>query len=162
MDTIVAGLSKSLTPMRSMRDGELHAAEKPHVADVAIEKVVTSEEHQEANVTTDWAGLLDAEPPPTALRNFLSDAARALAPDELVHYAGGRLIAPDTLLSAADRQFLERHKGLGNSQKAEVAWLEKRHQETGNGGYLYEEVDVRDFISKQNSSRAARAARGTS
>ena len=43
----MAGLSKSLTPMRSMRDGEMHAAEKPHVANVAIEKVVTSEEHAE-------------------------------------------------------------------------------------------------------------------
>ena len=30
------------------------------------------------------------------------------------------------------------HKGLGNSQKAEVAWLEKQ-------GYAYEEVDVRVF-----------------
>jgi hypothetical protein len=28
-------------------------------------------------------------------------------------------------LSAADRYFLENHKGLGNSQKAEVAWLDK-------------------------------------
>ena len=41
-------------------------------------------------------------------------------------------------LSEEDRQFLEGHKGLGNSQKAEVAWLEKQ-------GYAYEEVDVRDF-----------------
>jgi hypothetical protein len=37
-----------------------------------------------------------------------------------------------------DRRFYERHKGLGNSQKAEVAWLEEM-------GYTYEEVDVRDF-----------------
>ena len=41
-------------------------------------------------------------------------------------------------LPEEDRQFLEGHKGLGNSQKAEVAWLEKQ-------GYAYEEVDVRDF-----------------
>ena len=41
-------------------------------------------------------------------------------------------------LSKGDRQFLEAHKGLGNSQKAEVAWLEKM-------GYPYEELDVRDF-----------------
>ena len=94
MDTIVAGLSKSLTTMRSMKDCELHAAEKADVGGaIGSEKVVTSEEHAEANVNTDWAGLLDATPPPTALRNFLSDAARSLAPDELVHYAGGRLIA---------------------------------------------------------------------
>jgi hypothetical protein len=38
-----------------------------------------------------------------------------------------------------DRRFYERHKGLGNSQKAEVAaWLEEM-------GCAYEEVDVRDF-----------------
>ena len=41
-------------------------------------------------------------------------------------------------LSASDRAFLEGHKGLGNSQKAEVAWLERE-------GIRYEEVDVRDF-----------------
>jgi hypothetical protein len=41
-------------------------------------------------------------------------------------------------LSEDDRAFLEGHKGLGNSQKAEVAWLERR-------GYEYEELDVRDF-----------------
>ena len=39
-----------------------------------------------------------------------------------------------------DRQFLEMHKGLGNSQKAEVAWLEKM-------GYDYEELDVMGFSS---------------
>jgi hypothetical protein len=44
-------------------------------------------------------------------------------------------------LSDEDRAFLEGHKGLGNSQKAEVAWLEKM-------GYSYEEVDVRDFQTK--------------
>ena len=33
---------------------------------------------------------------------------------------------------------MEGHKGLGNSQKAELAWLEKQ-------GYAYEEVDVRVF-----------------
>jgi hypothetical protein len=37
-----------------------------------------------------------------------------------------------------DRRFYEGHKGLGNSQKAEVAWLEEM-------GYEYEELDVRDF-----------------
>ena len=41
-------------------------------------------------------------------------------------------------LSASDRAYLEGGKGLGNSQKAEVAWLERE-------GILYEEVDVRDF-----------------
>jgi hypothetical protein len=36
-----------------------------------------------------------------------------------------------------DRCFYEGHKGLGNSQKAEVAWLEEQ-------GFPYEEVDVTD------------------
>eukprot|EP00935_MAST-01C_sp_MAST-1C-sp1_P002305 g2305.t1 len=42
-------------------------------------------------------------------------------------------------LSTEELAYLEGHKGLGNSQKAEVAWLEKM-------GYAYEEVDVRDFV----------------
>jgi hypothetical protein len=41
-------------------------------------------------------------------------------------------------LSEDDRCFYEGHKGLGNSQKAEVAWLEEM-------GYAYEEMDVCDF-----------------
>jgi hypothetical protein len=41
-------------------------------------------------------------------------------------------------LPSDERQFFNGHKGLGNSQKAEVAWLEKM-------GYPYEEVDVRHF-----------------
>jgi hypothetical protein len=48
-------------------------------------------------------------------------------------------------LSGSERKFLERQEGLGNSQKAEVAWLERRYKETGNVGYLYEELDVGDF-----------------
>jgi hypothetical protein len=41
-------------------------------------------------------------------------------------------------LSEEGRAFLTAHKGLGNSQKAEVAWLEMM-------GYEYEELDVREF-----------------
>ena len=41
-------------------------------------------------------------------------------------------------LPEEERRFLEAHVGLGNSQKAEVAWLEEM-------GYDYEELDVRDF-----------------
>ena len=41
-------------------------------------------------------------------------------------------------LSASDRAYLEGRKGLGNSQKAEVAWLERE-------GIPYEEVDVRQY-----------------
>jgi hypothetical protein len=41
-------------------------------------------------------------------------------------------------LPEEERHFLEGHKGLGNSQKAEIAWLEKC-------GYAYEEIDVRNF-----------------
>jgi hypothetical protein len=49
-------------------------------------------------------------------------------------------------LPAKDQAFLIGHKGLGNSQKAEVAWLERRYQETGNVCYLPDEVDVRDVM----------------
>ena len=51
-------------------------------------------------------------------------------------------------LSPEERAFLSEHKGLGNSQKAEVAWLEKRYLETGNACYLFDEVDVRDFLGR--------------
>ena len=53
-------------------------------------------------------------------------------------------------LSDAERQYLEESKGLGNSQKAEVAWLEKR-------GYAYEELDVRNFSKKVARSSVAAA-----
>jgi hypothetical protein len=46
-------------------------------------------------------------------------------------------------LSTEDREFLQSHKGLGNSQKAEVAWLEKE-------GLAYEEIDVRDFLQPEH------------
>ena len=39
-----------------------------------------------------------------------------------------------------DRQFLEASEGLGNSQKAEVAWLERN-------GYPYIEKEVRELAS---------------
>jgi hypothetical protein len=45
-------------------------------------------------------------------------------------------------LAGHDRDFLEAHRGLGNSQKAEVAWLEKM-------GYDYEELDVSEFQEAQ-------------
>jgi hypothetical protein len=44
-------------------------------------------------------------------------------------------------LSEEDQRFYEEHRGLGNSQKAEVAWLEQM-------GYDFEEVDVRDCDSR--------------
>jgi hypothetical protein len=44
-----------------------------------------------------------------------------------------------------ERRFYEGHMGLGNSQKAEVAWLEEM-------GYDYEEVDVRDFAGTEERS----------
>ena len=47
-------------------------------------------------------------------------------------------------LPAADRRFLDADTGLGISQKAEVAWLDRRYKETGDAGYLYAEVDMRD------------------
>ncbi|CAE7469317.1 unnamed protein product [Symbiodinium pilosum] len=42
-------------------------------------------------------------------------------------------------LSEEDRSFMEASEGLGNSQKAEVAWLEKK-------GYAYTEVDVSSWL----------------
>ncbi|CAE7751958.1 unnamed protein product [Symbiodinium sp. CCMP2456] len=42
-------------------------------------------------------------------------------------------------LPAVDRKFLEDSDGLGNSQKAEVAWLEKK-------GYEYTAVDISRFV----------------
>jgi hypothetical protein len=56
-------------------------------------------------------------------------------------------------LPDADRYFYEGHKGLGNSQKAEVAWLEEQ-------GYAYEEIDVRDFETEAQgvSTRISRFA----
>ena len=60
-------------------------------------------------------------------------------------------------LSASDRAYLEGGKGLGNSQKAEVAWLERE-------GIAFEEVDVRDFTERSTklstSSRKAEQRRG--
>jgi hypothetical protein len=48
-------------------------------------------------------------------------------------------------LTEEDRRFYEGHKGLGNSQKAEVAWLEEM-------GYKYEELDVREFRGVSSST----------
>ena len=48
-------------------------------------------------------------------------------------------------LSAEDRAFLEGEVGLGSSQKAEVAWLEKC-------GYEYEERDVLDLMGASGAS----------
>jgi hypothetical protein len=60
-------------------------------------------------------------------------------------------------LAEEDRSFLEAHQGLGNSQKAEVAWLEKRLRETGDRRYEYEEVDVCDFLSQHREKPRARS-----
>jgi hypothetical protein len=64
-------------------------------------------------------------------------------------------------LSEEDHSFYEGHKGLGNSQKAEVAWLEKRFAETGNDGYSYEEVDVRSFMKEPKPSLLAKLTQGS-
>lgn len=42
-------------------------------------------------------------------------------------------------LSEEDRSFMEASEGLGNSQKAEVAWLKKK-------GHSYTEVDVSSWL----------------
>ena len=55
-------------------------------------------------------------------------------------------------LTEAERAFWIGHRGLGNSQKAEVAWLEQQ-------GYEYEEREVRSFLlDRQRSSKALRVS----
>ena len=49
-------------------------------------------------------------------------------------------------LSEAERKFLAASEGLGNSQKAEVAWLEKK-------GYEYWEVDVSTWLPGEGLER---------
>ena len=55
-------------------------------------------------------------------------------------------------LDDEDRAFIEGHIGLGNSQKAEVAWLEEQ-------GYEYEELDVREFAMTEKLAPAVRRVR---
>ena len=47
-------------------------------------------------------------------------------------------------LPQGDREFLEVSEGLGNSQKAEVAWLERK-------GYPYTERDVPSWLAAKGS-----------
>jgi hypothetical protein len=54
-------------------------------------------------------------------------------------------------LASEDRLFLLSQDGLGNSQKAEVAWLERRLKETGNEGYRYEKLDVQEYVGRGSS-----------
>ena len=64
-------------------------------------------------------------------------------------------------LPADERQYLESHIGLGNSQKAEVAWLDMRYKKTGDVGYLYEEIDVCDFRGAEQLSFDSQGSRRT-
>jgi hypothetical protein len=73
------------------------------------------------------------------------DDARGEAPGSVRGDEEERLFV--AALGKDDRGFYEGHKGLGNSQKAEVAWLELK-------GYAYEELDVRDFASASSAPRA--------
>ena len=50
-----------------------------------------------------------------------------------------------------ERDFLEASEGLGNSQKAEVAWLERK-------GYEYEAVDVAKWMASKTADVAVPAA----
>ncbi|CAE7334146.1 unnamed protein product [Symbiodinium sp. CCMP2456] len=54
-------------------------------------------------------------------------------------------------LSETERQFLAASEGLGNSQKAEVAWLEKK-------GYEYWEVDVSTWLPGEGVERCVPAS----
>ena len=53
------------------------------------------------------------------------------------------------LMGSEDAEFLMGQRGLGNSQKAEVAWLERM-------GYDYEEHDVRDLLITTSTSRGVK------
>ena len=69
----------------------------------------------------------------------VSDLLSVVCPDSCTHDSvcvGDQIFMAS--LSDEDREFLELRSGLGNSQRAEVAWLEEM-------GYAYEELDVRDF-----------------
>eukprot|EP00438_Fugacium_kawagutii_P010177 Skav235869 [mRNA] locus=scaffold1693:371246:372121:- [translate_table: standard] len=46
-------------------------------------------------------------------------------------------------LGQEDREFMQAAEGLGNSQKAEVAWLDRK-------GYKYEEVDISEWEQHSN------------
>jgi len=65
----------------------------------------------------------------------LQDLSQEIGPDGSSQHSreSGRLFL--AWLPEEDRQFLEKSEGLGNSQKAEVAWLEKK-------GYTYTEIEV--------------------
>ena len=65
----------------------------------------------------------------------LQDLSQEIGPDGSSQHSreSGRLFL--AWLPEEDRQFLEKSEGLGNSQKAEVAWLEKK-------GYTYTEIEI--------------------
>jgi hypothetical protein len=56
-------------------------------------------------------------------------------------------------LTEEEQEFWLSHKGLGNSQKAEVAWLEKH-------GYTYEEREVQMFTEDRRRSQIALLSTG--
>ena len=53
-------------------------------------------------------------------------------------------------LQPPDRQFLAKSEGLGNSQKAEVAWLERK-------GYPYSEMDISLWLQPRKPEGPANA-----
>ncbi|CAE7361433.1 unnamed protein product [Symbiodinium sp. CCMP2592] len=55
-------------------------------------------------------------------------------------------------LPTEDAEFLEAAEGLGNSQKAEVAWLERK-------GYSYRGVDVTTWLEEDGSEGCGHATR---
>ena len=54
------------------------------------------------------------------------------------------MISGEPRLPKEDAEFLEASEGLGNSQKAEVAWLERK-------GYSYRGVDVATWLAEDGS-----------
>merc|ERR1712232_1009039 len=88
------------------------------------------------------------ENPPLAVKQRFNDLSCMPRDDVHENPGSGHGDEKDRIflqsLSEDDRRFVESHVGLGNSQKAEVAWLEKM-------GFQYVEVCVREWQQHQHS-----------
>ena len=92
--------------------------------------------------------FLESESFQTALEAGLKRLSKDKGPDSSSPYSREvhRLFL--AWLPEEDRRFLEASEGLGNSQKAEVAWLERK-------GYQYVEKEVRELASSSPKVRRA-------
>ena len=85
-----------------------------------------------------------------AIEAGLGNLSKEKAADSSTQYSGEWQRLFLAWLPEADRAFLEASEGLGNSQKAEVAWLEKKGYE-----YTAVEIDVAKWI-RNSTARAVR------